>query len=166
MFESIVSADLTQIYVCPYKPPPDYAFCVGSFTIGPLDAQHVAYRSEKAGSDYWLRYKTQIDGCLAVERNVIRAKAVNWSRMQQQTGSLQIHYDQPNAVQHGEAITLYFENLSQAYFTDFWNTFDEEQDLQLAVGGGYSVTTSDGLEGRAGSGPGRASSRRTQPPPW
>src|SRR5260370_6516275 len=78
MLARIVDGDLSQFFIFPHPPYPGFRiFKIGRFYIGELDSKKLSYRSVRAGSDYFDRYKERLVGRLAIEREVSTARVIN-----------------------------------------------------------------------------------------
>ena len=136
ILNSITYADLTQIYVLPFPPPENYNFKFGSFSVGPIDLQKLAYRCKKADSDFYERYSKKLRGNLAFQRKVISVKLVNWPFF---INKYKIHFKNNPGIsaQFNDTLTTYFHIVSLDLFEDFWNTVLEEQHMTIAMGASY-----------------------------
>jgi hypothetical protein len=130
---TVVDCDITQVFVLPVPPPPDFHFRVGQFEIGPLNAQRLADRCRRASSDYFERYGDDLNGGLAVERDYFRAKVIDWKRY---VPALRAGASTPTTGKPGDRpiVENYFQSVAAELYADFWDQLHEDQLLTLAVG--------------------------------
>ena len=62
-------ADVTLFYIVPHAFPSYLPFEIPPFRLGRLRSDKLKHRSEKAGSDYYERYRTEFRGAWAAERD-------------------------------------------------------------------------------------------------
>lgn len=140
ILDLVVDGDLTQIFIFPARPPENYgSFEVGSFKIGKLDAERLAYRSRRARSNYFDRYADKIRGCLSIERDVVQTKIVDWSKAVVYPDGFSASTDP--AERQGTTsyllVDTYFNRVSRALFVQFFEQLEADQVLAVAAGGGY-----------------------------
>ena len=66
--ETIKEADLSLYFVSSIKLPEFYSYDIPPFKLGPLRSDKLKWNSEKAGSDFYGRYRGQLQGKWAIER--------------------------------------------------------------------------------------------------
>jgi hypothetical protein len=130
---AVVECDVTQVFAVPVPPPQGYEFRIGRFGVGPLNAQRLAYWCERAGSDYFERYKDRLRGGLSVERDVFQAKVVDWKRFVPELNRTLSHVG-PAVRSSRPILENYFQSVASELFMGFWEGLREDQVLTLAVG--------------------------------
>jgi hypothetical protein len=99
----------------------------GDFSFDQMDPKRLAYKSEKAGSDYYKLYEQTIVNRVWIERKKFYSVILNWLAFQKQVGP-------GYQAKYAEAVLYYFEALSAALFNDFWFQFNQQQNLHIALG--------------------------------
>ena len=67
-------ADVSLYHILAVQFPEQYEFEIPPFTIGPLRAQKLRYKCEKAGSDFFARYRDMMANAWAIEREPLKIK--------------------------------------------------------------------------------------------
>ncbi|RSK51028.1 HEPN domain-containing protein [Hymenobacter rigui] len=106
--------------------PKEFEF--GDFLIGILNSNELAYKCKKAGSDFYEINKNKFTNRLSVKRKIFDVNIINWHQF------LFIHGKYINNHSLIDRSLIYFEHLSHSLFEDFWNDFNEQQNLQIALG--------------------------------
>jgi hypothetical protein len=136
MLAGIVDGDLSQFFIFPHPPYPGFrAFKIGRFCIGELDAKKLGYRSARAGSDYFDRYKERVVRAFAIERDVTPARVINLDQLISAYDVGQIGGTAPRLW--NRCVEAYFQVVAAAYFEDFWEALMEDQHLVIACGSSY-----------------------------
>jgi hypothetical protein len=126
IFSHIQNVSLCQYFLIPAKIAVDFkGFKFGEFTFGELDERKLAYRCERATSDYFKRYQNQLKNKISIEREFQTVPIIVWQSL---VGTHQL------ASSFSEALLIYFEKLSDLMFQDFWISFSEQQSLQVSLG--------------------------------
>jgi hypothetical protein len=133
LFAAIIDCDITQMFVLPLPPPPDFHFRVGRFAVGPLHSERLAYRCRKARSDYFERYGALLNGGLAIERDVFRARVVDWNTYIPAMRPIAARL-MPSGRAELPLLENYFQSVTTELYDDFWEGLREDQLLTLAVG--------------------------------
>jgi hypothetical protein len=136
MLARIADGDLTQFFIFPHPPYPGFrAFKIGRFDVGELDSKKLGYRSERAGSDYFDRYKERLIGGFAIEREVTPARVIDLNELIKEYDVGRI--GGTPARLWNRCIEAYFQALAAAYFDDFWEALMEDQHLVISCGSSY-----------------------------
>jgi len=127
----IVSVSVCQYYVLPSSDDSNInPIIFGDFTFSNLDRNQFKYRCEKAKSDFYDLYGEKHIGKIAIQRNPFTSNIINWHQF------VSI-YKGRLASSMTQDILLYFETLSDIYFTEFWDKFLNDQHIYIAFGLGY-----------------------------
>ncbi|MDO7876164.1 HEPN domain-containing protein [Hymenobacter sp. ASUV-10] len=119
-FQYFVLPDIRGLF------PDDINF--GDFTIGRLDENELRYKCQKAGSDYYELYKSDLHGKMVVKRQAINVHIINWHQFSYKYSLIS------DATGWLNRVLIYFECLSNELFEEFWKEFNEQQNLQIALG--------------------------------
>jgi hypothetical protein len=131
VLNAVIDAELMQLFVFPVSSPKSLNFRFGSFKLGPLDSRRLSKTTRSAGSDYYERYSTELDGKLAIERDIAPIRIIDWSVFTDQWISTVI----PNLFTH--VWDNYFLSLARATYSQFWDLFESQQELTTAIGATY-----------------------------
>lgn len=77
ILESVCNADVTLYHILAVQIPEQYKFEIPPFTIGPLRAQKLGYNCEKAGSDFYARYRDSLANSWAIEREPRKTRVLD-----------------------------------------------------------------------------------------
>jgi hypothetical protein len=106
--------------------PDDIKF--GDFFIGRLDENELMYKCKKAKSDYYDLYKSELRNRMVVKRQATKIRIINWHQFS-------YNYKYISDVNGWlNRVLIYFECLSNDLFEEFWREFNEQQNLQIALG--------------------------------
>jgi len=136
MLSKIANGDLSQFFIFPHPPHPGFeAFRIGHFLVGALDSQKLAYRSSRAGSDYFDRYGERLRGLFTIERDIAQVRALDLD-------SLSAEFESARGSEAmiqlwNRAVESYFYALAAAYFEEFWELLMEQQNVTIALGSSY-----------------------------
>ncbi len=61
LLDSVCDGDLSQFYILPGRVLSRFSVEFGSFKMGVVDIKRLSHLSERAGSDYHLRYGLRLD---------------------------------------------------------------------------------------------------------
>ena len=129
----IAPCELAQLFILAHQPVPGFQdFRIGAFSIGELRWRSLRNLSRNAGSDYFSRYKEELIGRFAIERDLTRGVAINWNALRPDYKN--IFSDVRTAEQWNRGIEVYYGSLGVEYFEEFWGTFMNSQDLAIASG--------------------------------
>jgi hypothetical protein len=99
----------------------------GEFSLDLVDPRRLAYKSDKAGSDYYKLYEQNIINRVWIERKKFLSVVLNWLAFQK---TVKPGY-QSKFI---DAALYYFEAVSASLFDDFWFQFNHQQNLHIALG--------------------------------
>jgi hypothetical protein len=102
---------------------------LGSFEISKLDLRKLEYQCKKAKSNFFDKYKPNLQNRLAIYRKFFSTKVINFISFKEKFYSASDTYKNIG--------NAYFTNLSHALFEDFWKSFLDEQHLFIALGAPY-----------------------------
>ena len=125
----ISDARLSQFFVLPASFPDGKGFKIGEFSIGKLNAERLAYRIQKAGSDYFVRDEPNLTNRLAIERAPFTTKVFDWTTFQRAHSS--------SAEMIADLAEHYFNYLSLAHRDALFEALLECQHLLIAAGAPY-----------------------------
>ncbi len=131
LLASVVNGDANQYFVTalPIDQLSFKDFHLGPFKIGRLPADRLAYQTNKAGSDYYSRCKPNVIGQLSISREPREVQVIDFRKVFEFS-----HFIPSHRKLVEEAVEQYYGILSQAYFSDFWNELNEEQEIFVAAG--------------------------------
>ena len=131
----IVSADLNQFFIFPLNHALEYRFDVGPFSIGPFEAERLAYQSKRADSDFFVRYEDSLrELSLSVERKFRPVKVIDWGEVIRTTwlpASLSV------TEARAQLMDAYFALVSALHFQEFFTELQHVQELPMALGSGW-----------------------------
>src|SRR5579859_1168576 len=99
----------------------------GDFSFDLVDPRRLAYKSEKAGSDYYELYGERLTKRVWLERKKFPSVILNWLAFQKRVS-------QGYQREYVDAVLSYFEAVSATLFDDFWFEFGRQQDLHISLG--------------------------------
>jgi hypothetical protein len=137
---STCDADVSLYYIIPPAFPDFYQFEIPPFRLGPLRSEKLRYRSEKAGSDYYERYRDQFRDAWAIEREPKTARVLDLMSLRNRILDVPAFlpsrddwkYRAWDALHNG-----YFSVQNQVLFKEFWTEFVAAQDALLSLGAAY-----------------------------
>ena len=77
ILDSVCDADVILYHILAVHFPEQYKFEIPPFTIGPLRAQKLEYNCERAGSDFYVRYRDSLANAWAIEREPRKARVLD-----------------------------------------------------------------------------------------
>jgi hypothetical protein len=137
---AVCHADVSLFFVIPPAFPDFYEFSIPPFRLGRLRSDKLRSRSDRAGSDYYGRYKGILSGAWAVEREPKVTHVLDLMSLRP------LIFDVPLlgrerelwVYQAWDALTNgYFSVHNQVLFDEFWAELVSSQDALLALGGGF-----------------------------
>lgn len=137
---SACNVDVTLYFIIPPSFPDFYRFEIPPFRLGPLRSDKLKYRSDKAGSDYYERYRDQLRDAWAIEREPKSVRVLDMMSFRHQIFDVPILGRKREAweYQAWDALTNgYFSVLNQVLFNEFWMELISAQDALLALGASY-----------------------------
>lgn len=81
ILEAVCDADVSLYHVLGMEFPEQYKFEIPPFTIGPLRSQKLAYNCEKAGSDFYGRYRESLANAWTIERRPFKVTVFDIPRI-------------------------------------------------------------------------------------
>ena len=76
-------ADVSLYHILAVKFPEQYQFEIPPFTIGPLRAQKLRYKCERAESDFFERYRDMMANAWAIEREPLKVRVFDIPRIRE-----------------------------------------------------------------------------------
>jgi hypothetical protein len=137
IFLRVTTCDLNQFVLVRILDLPGYRFKVGPFSIGPFQPDRLACQSQKAGSNYFVRYEHQLRQMpFSIEREFRPVKVVFWHRL---VGNKELWTPRtassPDALMR--AVDHYFAQVSALHFKRFFEELREVQEIPRALGSGW-----------------------------
>jgi hypothetical protein len=137
---SVCEADVSLYFVIPPVLPDFYQFEIPPFRLGRLRTDKLKYRSDRAGSDYYERYRDDLRDAWGIEREPKTVRVLDLQSFRHRILDVPafVHAREPWEVQAWNALTdEYFSVQNQVLFNDFWTELITAQDALLALGAAY-----------------------------
>lgn len=129
----VLQVELAQFFIFAHRPVPEFQdFRVGAFSIGELRWRDLRNVARNAGSDYFSRYKDELIGRFAIERDLTRGVTIDWNELKPDYRG--VFSDVAAAELWNRGIEAYYGALGLEYFEEFWDAFMDSQDLTIACG--------------------------------
>jgi hypothetical protein len=141
----VCDADVTLYHILRMDFPEQWRVDIPPFTIGPLRVQKLKYNSEKAGSDFFTRYKDELTNAWAIEREPLPTRVLDFPLIQEEVlaGRAAIHARQPWQTRAlGALVDWYFSLHNRVLFDDFLSELVSAQSVLLALGAPFFDTRS------------------------
>jgi len=136
LLSNVVDAELSQFFVFAHDSPPAFQkFKMGEFSIGQLAVRNLRNRSRDVGSDYFELYRHRLVGKFAIERDTVQVRVVDWMGLLPKYGVEAA--SQLTRTLRDRSVEAYFGRVAAAQFDNFWERFDEVQQLLTAFGAPY-----------------------------
>lgn len=126
LLTEVTESQVMQFYVFPGPGAVDIQ--VGSFRIAPLDAQKLAYWSQRSGSDYFQLWGDQLKGRVAIERAPFPSRVLPLNEAARLLGRA------TKGPEVERLIVQYFSAVARAEVPGFWDALVQQQDLFVACG--------------------------------
>jgi hypothetical protein len=98
--------------------------------------KELAARSRRAKSDFYDRYRAELFGRLAIERDLAPVKVLDWQKLEPLQAARATSNRGAQLVEH--IVTTYFANTANELFGEFWDLWEQQQEAIMAVGGVYA----------------------------
>lgn len=137
---SVCDADVTLYFVVPPMFPDFFHFEIPPFRLGRLRTDKLRHRSDRAGSDYYTRYRDAFRDAWAIEREPKPVRVLDLLGVRDRIFNLPafVPAREPWEYQAWDALTNgYFSVQNQVLFNDFWTELTVAQDALLALGASY-----------------------------
>jgi hypothetical protein len=136
-------ADVTLYHILSMDFPEKYRVEIPPFTIGPLRVQKLKYNSDKAGSDFFERYKDELVNSWAIEREPMPTRVFDIQRIQEAVlrSTTAIYARQPWETQAlASLVDWYFSLHNIVLFQNFLAEVVSAQSVLLALGAPFLDT--------------------------
>lgn len=141
----VCDADVTLYHILRMDFPEQWRVDIPPFTIGPLRVQKLKYNSDKAGSDFFTRYRDELANSWAIEREPVPTRVFDFPLIQEEvlSGLTAIHARQPWETQAlGALVDWYFSLHNRVLFENFLSELVSAQSVLLALGAPFFDTRS------------------------
>jgi hypothetical protein len=137
LIRSSARADLLQFFILPASAPRDFEVTVGSFRLGNLDVSKLNYWSQRAKSDFHVRYQYLFEfPRMTIQRSLRQISVIPFNL----SGELGLRGD-INAPAYQSLIVAYFDYIARHHWRAFWHAFVEEQSPLVAFGAPFIPDT-------------------------
>jgi|GEM_PF-3730343 len=99
----------------------------GDFSFEIMDPKRLAYKCEKAGSDYFKLYENSLVRRPWIARKKFSGVIINWHFFLDRV-------KRDYHLEFLEMVVYYFEAVAASLFEDFWFNFNEQQNLYISLG--------------------------------
>lgn len=130
-------ADVSLYHILRMDFPEKWRVDIPPFTIGPLRGEKIKYNSDKAGSDFFTRYKDELANSWAIEREPMPTRVFDFPLIQEEviTGLTAIRARQPwETPALGALVDWYFSLYNRVLFENFLSELVSVQSIPLALG--------------------------------
>lgn len=137
---SVSNADVSLFYFIPPVFPDFYKFEIPPFRFGRLRADTLRHRCERAGSDYYHRYREALPDSWAVEREPKKTRVFDAMRLRSSIFDASPFGRKRDIWEYrawDELLNGYFSVQNRVLFDDFWAEVVSAQDPFLALGASY-----------------------------
>lgn len=135
--DSVRNADLILYYVSNAKLPAFYAYDIPPFRLGPLRSDKMKWNSDKAGSDFFDRYREKILGKWAIERQPMAAPVLDIPELRRVIFGGVIVLPDWRLAAWDSLVTAYFSQHNRAQFVSMWDELIDAQDTLVCMGAPY-----------------------------
>ena len=137
---SVSDADVTLYFIILPAFPEFYQFEIPPFRLGRLRSDKLKYRSDRAGSDYYGRYRDAFRDAWAIERDPKTVRVLDLMSIRHRIFDVPLLGRERErwVYQAWDALTNgYFSVQNQVLFNAFWAELVTAQDALLALGAAY-----------------------------
>lgn len=141
----VCDADVTLYHILRLDFPEQWRVEIPPFTIGPLRLQKLKYNSDKAGSDFFTRYKDELTNSWAIEREPMPTRVLDFPLIQEEvlSGLTAINARQSWETQAlGAIVDWYFSLYNRVLFENFLGELVAAQSVLLTLGAPFFDTRS------------------------
>jgi hypothetical protein len=134
---AVRDANLSLYYMSNVQLPAFYTYEIPPFRLGPLRSDKLKWNCEKAGSDFFDRYRSRIGGKWTIERHPKKVPVIDIPKLREAIfGRLVASHDwKPDAWE--SLVTAYFSQQNRAQFLSMWDELLEAQDALVTMGAPY-----------------------------
>lgn len=139
----VCDADVTLYHILRMDFPEEWRVAIPPFSMGPLRVQKLQYNSDKAGSDFFARYRDELMSSWAIEREPMPTRVFDFPAIQQEVLSSQTAIHERRSLETQVLSTLvdwYFSLHNRVLFEGFLSELVSAQSVLLALGAPFFDT--------------------------